>query len=356
MKSLSIAWEPCVRTRTRASTCQACVDACPTAALDLSGPRGSVAADLARCTECGLCQAACPTEALSSAFDPAVLLASGRTDVRCGEGAPCTGALSAEDLVTLALRGGEVTLTAVASCAAAAGHAVIASRVAEANVLLDALGAPQRISVRAETKEPASPPPEEAPPPRRAFFAGLLSGRTALDPAAAPRHEKLTLDLARLDIAAMRAPTVPARRRRLLDAIGAVGPGGADRPPIPAASIGFTSSKALDPGTCTACVLCVMVCPTGALSTSAWGRELGFDASRCVKCAACHEACEPRSLTLAPALDVEAFASGRSRPLGRFAVRSCGECGALFKRRGDEGLCPRCLSLDEEARDLVRMK
>lgn len=370
MKSLAIRWEACVRTRAVAAGCRACVDACPTAALDLSGPRASVAADLARCAACGLCEAACPTEAISSDFDAAAIVASGASALRCGEGVPCVGALSAEDLAALALSRGQIQLTAAGSCAVAGRHAAIVARAAEVNAFLAAAGAAGRVFVQVEAEasgaRPAAPrqPPEgEAAPPRRAFFARLLPSPPAPAPPVEPA--RLVLDFARLDVKAMRTTAVPRRRLRLLDALAADAarrPAGdvnepaakADR--VPAAAIGWSSSKSLDTSACTASMLCVNACPTGALTTSALRRELRFDASRCVKCATCHDVCEPRAITVAPMFDVAAFTARADVSLGRLLVRMCGECGAPFKREGDEALCPRCRALDDEARELSGMR
>ncbi len=370
MKSLTIRWESCVRTRARAATCRACVDVCPSEALDLSGPRDSVAAQLSRCIECGLCQAVCPTEAISSDFEPAAFLASAGSRVRCGEGVPCVAALSAEDLVTLAIRRGQVNLTPLASCAAAKGHAVLESRIAEVNTFLAALGGAQRVSLSSlspgeESEETQEPARAEAPavPARRAFFGRLLpqvQPAKSEEPSAAPPSPPLVLDSASLDIKSLRTTSVPRRRLRLFDAIAVEAPRPAAAPapkPIATAAIGFTSSKALDVEACTACMLCVNACPTGALSSSVLRQELHFEPSRCVKCATCHDVCEPHAISLAPTLDTAGFvARSTKKALGRFRVTSCGECGMLFKREGDAVLCPRCLALEEEARELMGMR
>ena len=68
---------------------------------------------------------------------------------------------------------------------------------------------------------------------------------------------------ARLDREALRTPRLTERRKRFLAAL----PDGAQAKhgSVPSGEIGFTSSKKLDVEACTGCMLCVNLCPTGAL-------------------------------------------------------------------------------------------
>ena len=59
---LAIHAERCVHQRVRGAACRACVDACPTAAWQMSDD--GLAFDPEACDACGLCVAASPTEAL----------------------------------------------------------------------------------------------------------------------------------------------------------------------------------------------------------------------------------------------------------------------------------------------------
>lgn len=346
--SLSLAYEDCVRTRSRAATCSACVGACPTGAIGLS-EAGAVSIDLGRCVSCALCQAACPTEALRAPFDVAAFVARAGAALRCGEdGLPCVGALAAEDLVVLARRHGGVLLQEDPGCAAAAGHERAALQAAEANALLRAVGeaaAVRRAGPQAGPASLAKPAGSGAGGlARRELLRRLVPG---LD---GPRG-RIDLDPARLDARRMRAPgAVPARRQRLLAGLEGSAPVWGE---IADGEIGFASSKELDPAACTACRLCVNTCPTGAMSASALWQELRFDASRCVRCGLCHDVCAPRALVRGARLDVAQLLVPRQRVLGRLRIGACGECGALFKREGDEALCPRCQDLDDEARALV---
>lgn len=367
LPGLSLTWETCVKLRSRAASCRACVDSCPTQAIAFDGPRESVAVDLGKCIGCGLCQAACPTESFSGAVDVAAFLEVAPAELRCapaytaeGPGPlTCLGALSAEDLVVLALKHGQlrVDVQGCAQCRTAPlGQQALSSRVEQARELLVALGASARLTVSLGKATPAAPLPSPPPggerePSRRAFLRRLVPG--ALAEAVKPPPPRLELDTAKLNPARLRSQEPPPRRQRLLAALDAAKLP-APKAKLPEELVGFTSSKALDVDTCTACALCVTTCPTGALSMSAVRDQLSFDASRCVKCATCHDVCEPHALTKAKTFDLAHFAARDARPLGRLTVKSCAECGAPFKHQGGEDyLCERCRDLDDEARELL---
>lgn len=336
--ALTLDAERCVHARSVSASCRACVDACPTRAISLAGV--AVQIDLEACTECGLCQAACPTEALAGAADAKRdVEAPPAAELRCGQGLPCVGALSVEDLVVLGLRASR-TVVAVAGCIhGVTGHR--SERVDEANTLLRALGVGHELTWRAEGPPGAPFAKQQKPavPPRRQFFQRLVATEVPVTTLSAP---------ARLDPSRVRAHIVPARRKRTLAALPAsAAPKLAS---IPAPS--FTSSKVIDEASCTGCMACVTACPTGALTSTRTREVIRFDASRCVKCHLCHDVCAPGAISLAPALDVGAFLELAPRALVTLKMRPCTECGQPFKVRGEGTLCATCAAHDAEAREL----
>lgn len=54
----------CVRHKVKKNPCQACIDACPLAAISLA--EGNIVIDDAQCNRCGHCLFACPTDALEN--------------------------------------------------------------------------------------------------------------------------------------------------------------------------------------------------------------------------------------------------------------------------------------------------
>jgi len=103
----------------------------------------------------------------------------------------------------------------------------------------------------------------------------------------------------------------------------------------------------LRPG-CTTCEACFRVCPTGALEIeeSPDDYQLKFDADRCVGCAVCLEACQPR------VLDVEAVFDARPeqppRVLLAMSKQRCARCDRHFVSPVPEESCPICRD-DEDA-------
>lgn len=292
MSAPALRYEDCVRTRSRAAGCRACVAACPVEAVSLDA-RGAVRIDLSRCVSCASCQSACPTEAIDAGFDVAALLADGPAELACGDdGLPCVSALAVEDLLVLARRHPVLTLRPRPGCAAEGVHGALTARVDEALAVLGAMNVAAVIAV--ENAPPRSGPLEAL----RRMLRATHDGELTLDPRALDRDR-------------LRSTRVPARRSRLL---GAWGP--SLQGELPAASVSFASEKRWNTQTCTACTVCANVCPTGALSPAALWRELRFDASRCVRCGLCHDACEPRALTLAPEVSLTALTVGRPKPLG----------------------------------------
>ena len=348
--ALSLRYEACVRARSLASSCTTCSDVCPTHAITLDGVRGSVVIRTEACTGCGLCAAACPTDAFTATFDLPAFLARSDGDVRCGrDGLPCVGALSAEDLVVLGLRVGNLVVRGDI-CGSPSGHGYAEQRVREAQALLGALGAAAHVA----WAPPVAPPAGAAQAPRaRSRAAEVAPSRRRLLRIFAPQLEppppKRVTQPDRLDRSQLRA--TGARRRRLLAALSSPDQTVSS---VPEGLLSFLSSKVISEDACTSCSMCMNVCPTGALVATRVPGEIAFDTRACVKCRLCHDVCEPKAISLSPETVLADLFATAPRRLVRVGVSHCVDCGVPYKKpAGDRGMCPRCNEQDLEARELT---
>jgi len=60
----------------------------------------------------------------------------------------------------------------------------------------------------------------------------------------------------------------------------------------------FSEDVRRDEDKCTHCGVCVVMCPTGALSIDRTTMLVSFDSSKCIACEACIEACPPRAMQI----------------------------------------------------------
>ena len=80
---------------------------------------------------------------------------------------------------------------------------------------------------------------------------------------------------------------------------------------------------------CTLCLSCVSLCPSGALLDNPDMPQLRFQEDACLQCGICASACPEDAITLVPQLDISAVALGQ-RVLNEEEPFCCVECGAAF--------------------------
>ena len=297
----------CVRARHIASTCTACVDACPVDAMRLIDKH--VKLHVPNCTLCGACAAVCPVDALyvakpgGDALDKAFAEAkqSGTLAVRCEmaarEEAPQSGAslrvpcLSGLDFSRLAdaAAGGMTALTLTAGDCARCPRANPKEPVAETDGNLQGFFE----SAGAKTTVTLKRAPRTVDMSRRRLFGGFLR-KSGADAQAAPAP-----DSAFARIADEPEKRLPDSRRRFIDAMKTFAAGSPD---APAAADGLLVTVTGKADACSMCGICEMVCPTEAIKTV---REVeGFRVScvraHCVGCGLCADICFPHALSLAP--------------------------------------------------------
>jgi len=85
----------------------------------------------------------------------------------------------------------------------------------------------------------------------------------------------------------------------------------------------------VDPESCTLCLACTSLCPSGALGDNPDLPQLRFQEEACLQCGLCAGICPEQAITLAPRLDLSTAALSQ-RVLHQEEPFACVECGALF--------------------------
>lgn len=302
----------CTAARLSASSCAACIEACPQGALEPI--RGGLRIEPELCSGCGLCVAACPESALSLP-GPAAVVAQ-RAEVALalcsrhpqGDASrPCAHALSLNDLA--ALRAAGVRLIALAS-----GECTICPEQPPEGHDLSARVA--QISALAETR-----------------------GLAALDIAPASRSQVATF--------LHDAPENPARRNLFArvaapethnDALARL-------QAEPCLDTGlFATVPCIEAGKCTGCGACLRICPHEVLIRIKDDQgDLCYrtEPAACTGCGLCADVCDEDALQLAAMVPAPPDV-----PLQVYACCGCGvsvQEPSAHRPAGTEGdLCPVC--------------
>ncbi|MBI4338447.1 MAG: 4Fe-4S binding protein [Chloroflexi bacterium] len=322
--------------------CVLCVQACPKAAL-VKGP-GGISLQKERCVGCGLCAATCPTGAVEFpghsgaelAAEVQALLTFPSADL--GPRAIVFTCSKSEALLTSLGRRGlsypPNVLPVALPCLAMATPWLLLLPVylGAAAVRLLSCGQECRAGVGPLTER------------RLAFLGGLLASmsfpKETLRTLTASDAEGLRAELEALGRVTEQPASVPGTpaRAALPRSFATLAVALATQQNLddgcliadPDAPLGIVH---IEPEVCTACGLCAVHCPTGALALTE-GEEvaLSFDAALCVGCAACDQVCPERergAIAVRRAVDLRALREGRQVRIADQPVR-CAICGKSF--------------------------
>ncbi len=341
-KAVLVASDRCVAVRNRHSSCKKCREACPTDAVSVGNNEVSV--DAGACVACGACTVVCPTEALipldpldrdlAASIADAYGKAEGVATFACARIAarntgdpekyavvPCLARMEESVLLALVARGVQDVVLVDGDCSTCKYRACVPgidTTVESANTLLFTQGSDVRVlrSSAFPQEALAADTRKSYAAARRGFFtqAGSMA-KSAAKTAAEKAVTKVLSDSGpktktlrdRLRMADGSLPRLEAARRmNVLDSMDALGPS-----VVPELETRLFGSVEIDTEECSACSMCTVFCPTGALVKSdekpedGVGSFLEFSAADCVQCNLCADACLKKCLNVSRTVSTE---------------------------------------------------
>lgn len=339
-KAVRVVADRCVVVRNRNASCRRCVKACPADAITVRG--NDLTLDNHACVSCGACTVVCPVEALvpldptdadlaagaarsASALDGTAVIACARMAAKdVGDPSkyamvPCMARVDEVLLVELAAAGIERVVLVDGTCRTCKYRdtsAGVDEAVAQAQALVAAQGGSAIIErasefpAKAVLEDKASLYGQE----RRGFFtrstkrAREASVKTAEVMVFKEFEQRMPSLRERLGVTASGAmPWLTAQRReRLMDSLDQIG-----APVQDTVSSRQFATVSIDEEKCSACGMCAVFCPTGALKKSdekpedGVGSYLEFQAFDCVNCRVCADVCMKKCLKTSTEISTE---------------------------------------------------
>lgn len=357
-RNISVAAELCKRVRFSKSDCTRCLEICPDDAISLS-PEPTVST---ACSDCGLCQNICPTEVFRDEFHSekyllaqatsslgaerspsdrkSLLISCHRAGARNANSldVPCLGAITENVIVGAALSGfDQIQLRkgTCSQCRLEAGEKLFQDSLRRSRALLDGLGLGE-VPISLEENEAR----RDSTVDRKELFSKIAA--RVRNHAASVRYRRDEPKAEESSGQAERSGTRYSPRRALFRQLASQE--GSVRFTIKTNEPEFRRGNlTVDETGCSACGICVTVCPTGALEQGIENgcRVLSFVSSACTKCSLCIEACPEEAIdydrqwSLADLLDDDA------RVVARIQLTACLVCGEVIP--GSQGqMCPTC--------------
>ncbi|MDA7966618.1 4Fe-4S binding protein [Ruegeria sp.] len=314
----------CAHARAEQVGCSNCLDICPTGAITPAGEH--VAIDPMICAGCGECAALCPSTAITYEDPPvSALLARmhilARTYRRAGGDAPRLLVHDGHgtEMIRLAARFGRglpadvipLELTGVSGF----GHAEMLAALAHGFARVDLL---------------LSPKTERDALDRELPLAQAIAGEGAIGIIDVTDPDALSELLYTQDIPApLTEPVLPLGNRRQIARLAAQALNPGAEAPLPLPEGAPYGAVAVNTDSCTLCLSCVSLCPSGALIDNPDKPQLNFQQDACLQCGLCRSICPEDAIALVPQLDLSDAALSQ-RVLNEEEPFACVECGALF--------------------------
>lgn len=326
-KPLYVRLEPslCAHSRANQSACSRCLDACPTGAITSAGEH--VAIDPMVCAGCGACSALCPSGAISYE-DPPVSSVFQRMET-LARVYRSAGGTAPRLLVTDAEWGTEMI-----SLAARFGRGLPADVVPMALPIVSGFGHAEMLAGLgcgfAGVDVLVSPTADRSALSTELTLAEAIAGSGKLRLLDVTDPDALSDLLFDAPVAEpVDAPILPMGSRRQVSRLAAKALHPEADAPLDLPDGAPYGAVLVDTDSCTLCLSCVSLCPSGALIDNPDMPQLRFQEDACLQCGLCHNICPENAIALKPQLNLSDDALGQV-VLHEEEPFACVECGALF--------------------------
>lgn len=324
-KPLYVTLEPllCAHSRAEQVGCTRCLDLCPTGAITSGGD--TVTVDPMICAGCGACSAACPSGAISYDAPPVDL--TFRRVQTLAKGYIAAGGLAPRLLVV------DSHGTQMIAMAARYGRGLPADVIPLEMAALNAFGHAEAVAALAagfgEVAILPGPGSDAEAVAAQVTLAAAIAGETKVRVLDTPDPDALSdmlFDSPKSEAIAQPVRPMGTRRQITRQAARALHP---DTDVLPLPQGAPYGAVIVDTESCTLCLSCVSLCPTGALGDNPDRPQLRFQEDACLQCGICATVCPETAITYEPRLNLADEALNQ-KVVHEEEPFACVSCGSLF--------------------------
>ena len=325
-KPLYIALEPaiCAHSRAEQAGCSKCLNICPTGAITSAGDH--VAIDPMICAGCGACAALCPSGAIT--YDAPPVSAVFRRLETLASTYRKAGGTAPRLLVHDAGHGGEMI-----RLAARFGRGLPADVIPFETDTLAGFGHAEMLAALgcgfASVAVLLAPKTERDTPTTETALANALAGKEAVALLDINDPDMLSDTLFGAEpMPVTGTPNLPIGTRRQVARVAAKALN-ADADILSLPENAPYGAVLVNKDSCTLCLSCVSLCPSGALGDNPDLPQLLFQEDACLQCGLCANICPEDAIALEPRMNLTDAALSQV-VLNEEEPFACIECGALF--------------------------